>query len=186
VRADYLDAEVWKHCTDFVKNPGPVLDELRALLHKRRHGQPSAATEQERINAQLSKNKTAQEKVLRLTVDEVLPYEKGREELQKLKKEASRLEAARAGLSKRRDVEVERVNRLMSAEALLERLSAAVDSADNKLRREIVLALVEEIVVELDDERLSAGNKRPTIRVRFSFAPQRNIGSDESGTRPTP
>lgn len=186
VRTDYLDAEVWKHCRDFIKNPGPVLDELRALLHKRRRAEPSAATEQERVSAILSQNKAAQEKVLKLTMSEALSYEEGERELRRLKKEAANLEGARASLLKRRDAEVERENRLLCAEALLERLSAAVDSADDKLRREIVLALVEEIVVELDEERLRAGNKRPTIRIRFSFAPQRAIGSAESGTPPTP
>jgi site-specific DNA recombinase len=182
VRADYLDDTVWRHCADFVKNPGTVLGELRALLRKRRREQPSAATEQEQIDARLSQNRSAQKKFLRLIEDEALSYDEGARELRRLKKDAENLEAERASLLKRRDSELERENRLLSAEAMLERLSAAVDSANDKLKREIVLALVEEIVVELDEEKVRAGNKRPTIRVRFSFAPQRSVNSAERGT----
>jgi site-specific DNA recombinase len=182
VRADYIDAAIWTHCADFVKNPGPVLDELRTRLRQRRGEQPRGASEQERINAALSQNRVAQEKVLKLTMSEALSYEVGERELRKLKREAADLESARVGLLKRRDIEQERENRLLSAEALLERLSAAVDTANDALKREIVLALVEEVIVELDDEKLRTGIKRPTIRVRFSFVPQRTVGSADSGT----
>src|SRR5260370_30871217 len=89
-------------------------------------------------------------------------------ELTRLQQEVGQLQAERDELAKGQETAESLELRLLNAETMLKLMADRVSKADDKTRREIVLALVDRITIEtIRDEE----DVRTTARVRYAFDP---------------
>src|SRR5260370_27713562 len=89
-------------------------------------------------------------------------------ELTRLQQEVGQLQAERDELARGQETAESLELRLLNAETMLKLMADRVSKADDKTRREIVLALVDRITIETIREE---EHVRTTARVRYAFDP---------------
>lgn len=181
MRADWIEEEVWKHCVQFVRNPGTVLEELRRLLNTQSDPDTDYEAEREKLAAAIRGKAAERERVIGLFRRGKITVEEAERELDRVRNEILQLERERDDLSKRQRSSQDNEARLLSIGVLMERIAERVDTADSEMKREIVLALVERITASfvIDAE---TGKRLPFVKIRFAFSsPDDNINCVEYG-----
>lgn len=88
--------------------------------------------------------------------------------MRQLQQEVSQIQSERDELARGQETAENLELRILNAEMLLKLMADRVSKADDKSKREIVLALVDRITIDMNGEGRDA---RTTARVRYAFDP---------------
>jgi hypothetical protein len=107
-------------------------------------------------------------RVINLVRRGLINDEEAEHELTRLQQEVNQIQIERDGLAKGQETAESLELRLLTAETMLKLMADRVSKADDKTKREIVLALIDRVTIETirDGE-----NARTTARVRYTFDP---------------
>src|SRR5712692_8856058 len=168
VRADVLDEKVWEHCIAFISNPSAVVDEVRHTMLASQQDQNGLNDRIASLDSILTGKLSERARVINLVRRGLINDEESEHELTRLQQEVSQLQTERDELTQGQETAESLELRLLNAETMLKLMADRVSKADDKTRREIVLALVDRITIETirEDEDV-----RTTARVRYAFDP---------------
>ena len=168
VRADVLDLRVWDHCAAFISNPAAVLDEVRQTMQASQHDQNDLNDRIGSLDSRLASKLTERARVINLARRGLINDKEAEHELTRLQGEVSQLETERDELAKGQETAESLELRLLNAETMLKLMADRVSKADDKTKREIVLALVDRVTIETIGE---VEDVHTTARVRYAFDP---------------
>ncbi len=166
VLADDLENTAWQDIVGFANDPGPVLGKLAEQLRAANGDRQTIESELNAATQALQKKLREREIILSLLRKETITYQEGENELKKIADEAEGLKEQQERLfaQLQQNIDVEKV--MIEAEALLRNLREKVEGAEESKKREIIEALVREIVVETIGE---GRNSQAKIRIRYAF-----------------
>jgi site-specific DNA recombinase len=175
VRGDQLEAEVWSDIQDFARNPGKVVQKLRAQAKAQKNDMQPLHGERDMIVRDIQAKQSERQRVIGLVRRALISDAEAEQELTSLQREIEALEKRARSLTKRVDQAEELQTKLASADALLQKLAQAVEGATEQKKREIIKLLVQGIQV---DTVVENGKKVPHIHVTYAFeqAPERISG----------
>lgn len=166
---DWLEDLVWSACVDFINNPGDALLELAATMNVRKSQKAALEDEKQKIILAINEKEAEKQSILDLYRKKIISSLDVEQQLQKITLEKASLEQRVKELEKQIKSEETAVSQFDTAEELLLALKAKLESDPPfEVRREIVRALVKEIIVETKP----SDNGRPlaVVTVRYSFS----------------
>ncbi len=169
IRADLIEAAVWQHCVDFANDPSLVIDELRRTMAARQDNQGDIVAQVGQMNSALSAKARERAKVINLNRREIISDREAERELNLLRLETLELERRRAELIASLESAESSELRILTAETMLELMAEKIAHADDRIRREVVLAWIDRIEIETIGE---GREKRPLAHVRYVFRPE--------------
>jgi len=120
------------------------------------------------LDSMLTGKLSERARVINLVRRGLISDEESEHELMRLQQEVSQLQSERDELETGHETAESLELRLLNAETMLKLMADRVSKADDKTRREIVLALVDRITIETIREE---DDIRTTARVRYAFDP---------------
>jgi len=168
VRGDFLEAQVWSDIATFLRDPGPVLEQLRARLESDVKGSDQTRKQLARLEGLLAQKATERTRVVSL-------YRRGRltdaeldVQMEEIGKEQLALEAQISELGGRIAGADSIAGNIDSAQALLAKLRKRLDSPISwELKRRLVEILVAGIRVDTTEV---CGVKQTETTVTYRFA----------------
>ncbi|MGD0670027.1 MAG: recombinase family protein [Bryobacteraceae bacterium] len=168
VRGDHLEAQVWADVAAFLRNPGPVLEQLRARLESDVKGSDQIRKQLARLEGLLAQKATERSRVVGL-------YRRGRltdadldAQMEEIGKEQAALEAQIAELDGRIAGADSVAANIGSAQTLLEKLRKRLDGPISwELKHRLVEILVAGIRVDTVE---TCGVKQAEITVTYRFS----------------
>jgi site-specific DNA recombinase len=148
VRAEQLERTVWEDICAFIRNPGPVLDELTSKLLKERPQPREVRREERRIEKALAQKREQRERVVSLYRKGWLQESDITKELRAIQEEERQLELERGELLDRIKAAEGLQARLLTAEAVLEQLREYADLNEEEPNTEIIRLLVYGITIK--------------------------------------
>src|SRR6266849_4237035 len=158
----------WGHCASFIRNPAAVLEEVRQTMLASQMDQNDLNDRIASLDSILTGKLSERARVINLVRRGLIGDEESEHELTRLQQEVSQLQTERDELANGQETAESLELRLLNAETMLKLMADRVSKADDKTRREIVLALVDRITIETIREE---DNVRTTARVRYAFDP---------------
>ena len=171
VRADLLDKAIWEQCSDFIFNPGDVLNELRATMANQQCSQDDIKAEVHQMESALLVKTRERARVITLIRRALISETEGERELLMLQSEVARLEQQKRELESRLMAVEGSELRVLSAEVMLSLLADKAATADDKTKREIIETFVDGVVIQ-------TGEAGPVAHVRYVFHPAAPEGVD--------
>ncbi len=168
VRSDVLDQRVWEHCAEFIRNPRAVLEEVRQTMLATQRDQNDLNNQIESLDSILTGKLAERARVISLVRRGLINDKEAEHELTRLQQEVSQIQTERDELARGQETAESLELRILNAETMLKLMADRVSKADDKTKREIVLALVDTITVETIGEGRSA---HTTARARYAFDP---------------
>jgi site-specific DNA recombinase len=167
VRGDHLERLVWADVEGFLRNPGPVLEQLRSKLEGDAKGSEKLKDQQRRLEGLLEAKATERNRVIGL-------FRRGRlsdadvdQQMSEIGKEQSAIEAQLAELKSRTDGAQSIGANVGTAEALLTKLRQRLDKPVSwEVRRQLMEVLVCGIAIATIEEH---GVVQPRVTVRYRF-----------------
>ncbi|MCL5958994.1 MAG: recombinase family protein [Chloroflexi bacterium] len=166
VLAEDLESNVWQDIVQFAHDPGPVLAKLAEQLRAANGDRQTIESELNAATQALQKKHKEREIILSLLRKETITYQEGENELKKIADEAEGLKEQQERLFAQLQQNIDVEKAMIEAEALLRSLREKIEGADSAKKREILEALVREIVVETIGE---GRNSQAKIRIRYAF-----------------
>src|SRR5260370_269401 len=120
------------------------------------------------LDSMLSGKLSERARVINLVRRGLISDEESEHELTRLQQEVSQLQSERDELARGQETKERLELRLLNAETMLKLMADRISKADQKPRREIVLALVDRIIIETIREGEGA---RTIASVRYAFDP---------------
>lgn len=167
VRGDLLEKAVWRDIESFLRDPGMVLDQLRAKLRADAGDTDKLKPKQRRLEALLTAKAAERSRVVAL-------YRRGRlsdadldQQMTEIDKEAAALQAQLDELTARQDAAGTIRSNLGSAESLLDRLRERLDKPVSwECKRQLVEVLVAGVVVDTIEVY---GVVQPKVTISYRF-----------------
>lgn len=176
--AEWIEGIVWKACVDFINNPGDAIKELAASMEERKSQKAALTTELEMVKNAAKEKEIEKQNILDLYRKQIIGSADVEQQLQKIDREKAALDQRARDLEKQIKAEEGLAQQFNTVEELLADLKAKLDADPPfEVRREIVRALVKEIIVETKPSPSGGGpgngpnNRRPLaiVTVRYSF-----------------
>ncbi|MEX0973992.1 MAG: recombinase family protein [Bacillota bacterium] len=167
VPAEWLEETVWQDLLGFIRDPGDVLEGLRASLAANESTARDLAADEARLGAALAGKEAERQRVMSLYRKGFARMDDVEKQLQDLDREESALRNELEGLVSAEAEKEDILTRFDSAEALLASLQASVAvEVSWEKKREIAKLLVKEIRVKPPGE----GEKKPLIEITYLFS----------------
>jgi septal ring factor EnvC (AmiA/AmiB activator) len=176
VRADLLDRALWQLCIDFAEDPSPVIDEMRKTLEAGQSRQWEYRMDDRRLGREIAERSEQRAHTINLHRRGFIDDKEAEHELDRLRTELEAMKAQRDELNNALASAEQAEYRTMTAESMLNLMAETVLNADEKVKREVVLAWVDRIEIQTVGE----GRKAQAIaHVRFVFQPTQTVTSVE-------
>jgi site-specific DNA recombinase len=172
IRGDQLEAEIWADIQDFARNPGKVMQKLRAQVQAQKNALAPLEVEQEVIAGKIRGKQEERQRIIGLVRRAVISDAEADRELADLQRDIDAFEKQAAALTKRVDRSQELQAKLADADNVLHKLAQAVEGAADQKKRE----LIEMLVLGINCSTIVEGTKRvPHIDITYAFesVPQR-------------
>lgn len=148
VRGDLLEAEVWADIVSFAKNPGKVVEKLRAQVNAQARKLAPVEVEQDVIRHNMKRLQAERARVIGLVRKALISDTEAEAELTGIQQEIDTLEERNTALAGRKEKAQELQSRLDDTKTLLQRLAEAVEGATPERKRALIKLLVDGISVE--------------------------------------
>ncbi len=169
VPKEWIEDLIWQACVDFINNPGNAIEELTASMEEKK-SQKTALTEELKMAKNAIKIKEVEKQsILDLYRKNIIESNDVELQLQKIAQEKASLDQRIRDLEKQIKDEEGLAHQFNSAEEMLKDLKSKLDSNPTfEVRREIVKALVKEIIINT----IPRENGRPTANIiaRYTFS----------------
>ena len=173
IRAMELENLVWSDIVGFLKEPGEVLEKLRAELLARGADPAKARAELDRLEKLVSEHEQQRATLYRLFRRGAMTEGDLEAQMSEIFSEAGALDTERERLQAEWERARNSQGALESAEGLLDRLRQKLDARDGELTWETMSRIVEELVAGIEVESLfDAGaprGKQRTAMVRITY-----------------
>jgi transcriptional regulator with XRE-family HTH domain len=168
IRGDELEAQVWSDIETFLRNPGPVLQQLHSRLESDAKGGEKTRQQITRLDGLLAKKAEERNRVLGLFRRGRLDDKALDQQMDEIGKEEAALELQLEELRGKVTSAESIAATVTSAEALLAKLRKRLDSPISwEIKRQLVEILVASIRVDTTE---SWGVKQSEITVNYRFA----------------
>ena len=168
IRADMLEKAVWDHCASFASDPSAVIDELRRTMEYQQDNQGETQEYLTSLQAAISAKAGERERVTTLHRRGLITHAEVERQLLCLKREIEDFERQRLDLSEMLQAAEHSEFRILNAQTMLSFLADKVLSADDNVKREVMLHWIEKVTITTTGEGKKA---RPVAHVRFVFRP---------------
>jgi chromosome segregation ATPase len=158
---------VWADIQDFARNPGKVLEKLRAQADAQMRSVAPVEVEQAINRAKIEEKQAERGRVIAAIRRGSISDDEADRELADLQRDIDILEARSEALSDRVGRAHELQDKLASADAVLRKLAAAVEGATDKTKRELIDFLV--VGIRMDTVIEEGGKKRAVPTVTYAF-----------------
>ena len=184
--AGWLEALIWADCAEWVRNPGPRLEEARQQLQGRAAGLAGAEERRRDLLAQLAAKEAESDRVLTMFRRARVTMEQADRELEAIAQETATLRAMLDSLRAQAALIDAQEAHLADAATMLTDLRGEVDeierTRDGGRMRRIIELLVRSIDIRTEGEGRA---KRATVTVRYAFAqPAREVVPSLIGPHP--
>jgi site-specific DNA recombinase len=175
IRADYVEELVWNECVNFLRNPKDTLQELASGMEVKIEQKHTLISEREITVRSLKDKDNEKQVILDLFRKRMIESSDVEQQLQSIAQEKLFLEQRIRELDNLIDSEVAIEHRSNAAESLLTELKEKLDDNPSfEVKREIVLALVREILIDStapgnDADSEGTRTKRISIKIKYSF-----------------
>jgi site-specific DNA recombinase len=156
VRGDLLEADVWADIVNFAKNPGKVLEKLRAQVQAQTAELVPVQVEQDVLRQTIEGKQAERQRVIALVRKALITDAEAETELTNIQREIKVLEERNAALSGRKERAAVLKDKLDDTTTMLQRLAEAVEDATPATKRALTQLLVDGIRVET----VNIGGKR--------------------------
>lgn len=165
---DWVEDLVWSACVDFINNPGDALQELAATMHTKKFQKVALEDEKQKIVLAIDEKEAEKQSILDLYRKKIISSLDVEQQLHKITLEKASLEQRVKELEKQIKSEETAVGQFDTAEELLLALKVKLDSDPPfDVRREIVRALVKEVVI--DTKPGDNGRPQAIVTARYTF-----------------
>lgn len=169
VPAEWIEDLVWKACVEFIENPGEALQELAATMKVRKSQKEALEAEKQKVILAMNEKEVEKQSILDLYRKRIISTSDVEQQLQRIAQEKKALEERIRELDQLIAAEENLVNQFNTAEELLADLRAKLHSNPTfEVRREIVRALVKEIIIYT--EHGDNGRPRAVVTARYTFS----------------
>lgn len=166
IRADLLEKLVWDSCVSFALDPSPIIEELKRTMEYQQDNQGETREYLSSIQVAISAKGAERERVTTLHRKGLISDAEVERQLVSLKHETEGLEKERGELAGMLQAAEHSEYRILTAETMLNFLADKVSSADDNVKREVMLHWIEKVTVTTKGEGKAAG---PVAHVRFVF-----------------
>ncbi|WP_018086440.1 recombinase family protein [Desulfurispora thermophila] len=181
VPAEWIEDLVWQECVNFIENPGEAIQELAATMEVRKSQRAALEAEKQKALMALNEKEAEKQSILDLYRKRIISSLDVEQQLQKITQERKALEERVRELDRQIAAEETLINQFNTAEELLADLRAKLHSDPPfEVRREIVRALVKEIIVDTKP----AENGRPIAVVTARYTFSKDVIRTATGCRP--
>jgi len=135
IRGDQLEAEVWNDIQDFARNPGKVMQKLRAQVQAQKNALAPIEVERQVITGKIQGKQEERQRVIGLVRRALISDGEAEQELTALQRDLDALEKQLASLTKRVDRSQELQAKLADADTVLHKLACAVEGATDQTKR---------------------------------------------------
>jgi site-specific DNA recombinase len=168
VRADWLEAEVWKVCHEIILNPGKALAEAQMQLRARTQQDTAAQAGLHATKSALGRKAIERDRIMTLYRREQVPFDAVERQLQDIAAEEATLRQHLAAQEAQATLTEALAAQLIATTTMLERLQpqlAAIEAThDLTAMRQLIEMLVKRIVVETTEED---GKKHATVTITY-------------------
>lgn len=169
VPQEWIEDLVWKVCVDLINNPGDAIKELGASMEQRKSQKAALAAELEMVRKAAQEKDAEKQSILDLYRKRIIGSGDVEQQLQQIAREKAALDQRAQGLEKQIETEEGLAQQFDTAEGLLADLKAKLEANPPfEVRREIVRALVKEIII--DTKPGDNGHPRAVVTARYIFS----------------
>ncbi|WP_422393093.1 hypothetical protein MTBGP_11130 [Moorella thermoacetica] len=169
VPQEWIENLVWQTCVDFINHPGEAMKELAATMEERKSQKAALEAEKEFFLKAAKEKDNEKDSILDLYRKKIIGSLDVEKQLQKIAQEKAELEQRVRDLERQIEAEDGLAHQFRTAEELLADLRAKLQGDPSfEVRREIVKALVREIII--DTKPGDNGRPQASIFVRYSFS----------------
>jgi hypothetical protein len=161
-----LEADVWADIQEFARNPGKVMQKLRAQVQAQKNALAPIEVERALITGRIQEKQAERQRVIGLVRRATITDQEADDELTALQRDIDAFEGQLAGLTKRMDRSRELQAKLADADSVLHKLALAVEGATEHTKREII----EMLVIGISCSTIMEGTKKvPDIDITYAF-----------------
>lgn len=169
VPQDWIEDFVWQACVDFIQNPGDAIKELAASMEERKSQKAALTAELEMVKKAAQEKEVEKQSILDLYRKRIIGSVDVEQQLQQIGREKAALDQRARDLERQIEAEEGLAQQFDTAEELLADLKAKLEANPPfEVRREIVRALVKEIII--DTKPGDNGRPRAIVTARYTFS----------------